>query len=74
MAAPLWDAPDAVRFIDGDGIAWRLVERGAAEVPGARGAACLICLSEKVVRRLWQYPRHWRTLAPAELEALMAAA
>ena len=72
LAAPLWDAPDAVRFVDGEGLGWRVVECAAAHVPGSRGPRCLIFLSEGLVRRVWSFPPEWRTLAPVALEALMA--
>ncbi|AHG93348.1 hypothetical protein J421_5813 (plasmid) [Gemmatirosa kalamazoonensis] len=72
LGAPLWNAPDAVHLVDAHGIAWRVVECDAALVPGSRGARCLIFLSEGLVRRAWNFPLHWRALAPVDLEALMA--
>jgi hypothetical protein len=74
LGAPLWNAADAVRFVGAGGIAWRVVERGAAGVPGARAACCLIFLSEALVRRIWSFPSDWRGLSPVELEALMTVA
>jgi hypothetical protein len=68
--APLWNAGDAVRFTDAEGIAWRVVERSAVHVPGSHGPWCLIFLSEGLVRRVWSYPPGWRTLAPTALESL----
>jgi hypothetical protein len=72
LAAPMWDAPDAVHFVDGGGIAWRVVDCAGARVPGSRGPRCLIFLSEGLVRRVWSFPPDWRALSPAGLEALMA--
>jgi hypothetical protein len=71
LAAPLWNAPDAIRFTGADGVAWRIVERAAGHVPGSRGGTCLIYLSEGLVRRVWRFPPQWRTLPPAALDALM---
>lgn len=67
----VWDHPDAVSFGGTDGIAWRVVECDAADVPGARGPSCLIFFSEGLVRRLWDYPESWRSLELEQLEALM---
>jgi hypothetical protein len=72
LGAPLWNAPDAVRFADAEGLGWRVVECAAAHVPGSRGSRCLIFLSEGLVRHVWSFPPDWRTLAPVDLEALMA--
>lgn len=68
--APLWDAADALCFRDADGVAWRVVECEARHVPGACGDRCLVFLSENVVRRVWDFPRDWRTMPPQALDAL----
>jgi len=66
----MWSDPDAVHWVDGTGVSWRVVERGTTEVPGARGPRCLIFLSEAVVRRVWTYPSDWQHLSATDLEAL----
>jgi hypothetical protein len=60
----------AVEFMDADGESWRVTERDCRDVPGARGARCLIFMSESVFRRVWVYPADWRTLSAAALEEL----
>ena len=72
LGAPLWEAPDAVRFVGAEGLAWRVVECAAGQVPGSRGPRCLVFLSEGLVRRVWDFPPDWRTLGPVALDALMA--
>lgn len=49
---------------------WTLREMDARTVPGARAATCLICESTDVIRRLWRYPRDWRSLKDDDLAAL----
>ena len=71
LGAPLWSSADAVHFVDGDGLAWRVVECATAHVPGARGPRCLLFLSEGIARRVWAYPATWRALAPDALETMM---
>lgn len=44
--------------------AWRIEERSAAHVPGARGPR-----AGGVVRRVWRYPAHWREPSSDTLEA-----
>jgi hypothetical protein len=51
---------------------WTVREVSAHQVPGARGARCLICESASVVRRLWDYPDNWHALTDTELLALCA--
>ena len=62
----LWNAPDAVRFTDSAGIPWRIVDY----TPNDGAAHCLIFLSESIVRRVRTFPKNWRWLSPAALEAL----
>ena len=50
---------------------WTVREVDARRVPGALHASCLICESSDVVRRLWRYPRNWRSLADDELWDLL---
>ncbi len=70
---PIWDAGDAVHFVDSEGRPWRVSERDTSGTPGSRADACLIFLSEGVARRSWHVPANWRALAPAALERLMLA-
>jgi hypothetical protein len=46
---------------------WRIREKNTGTVPGARAACCLICESDDVVRRIWNYPANWRELSDDEL-------
>jgi hypothetical protein len=60
----------AVEFTDADGESWRVTERDCRSVPGARGARCLVFMSDFVFRRVWKYPATWRTLSAAALTEL----
>jgi hypothetical protein len=52
-------------------VRWFAVEVDAARVPGARGRTrCLFFVSDRVVRRVWEYPDEWYLLADADLAAL----
>jgi hypothetical protein len=51
---------------------WTVREVDARHVPGTRGAQCLICESNAVVRRLWDYPDNWMSLTDDALMALCA--
>lgn len=58
-------------FIDGaTGHFWCVVEVSTATLPGTRRSHCLIFVTESTVRRVWQYPEHWRALDDAELVTL----
>ena len=57
-------------FVDKSGVDWRIYERRRAEVPAPRGDSCLIFESCAAIRRVWNYPRDWRTLSTEELAAL----
>ena len=46
-------------------------EADARAVPGAPTPSCLIFDSPAAVRRLWTYPHDWRTVADADLLALL---
>ena len=70
LATPMWDAVDAVQFIDTNHVAWRVVETDTTGVPGATGSHCLVFLCAGLARRVWKYPADWRTLSPLELELL----
>lgn len=73
-AKALWGAPsqrEQLSFTDHRGTLWSISERDATNVPGSKGARCLICMADAAVRRLWEYPRNWRQLAKADLELLV---
>jgi len=50
-----------------DGVEWRVREVNAAHVPGSHGGRCLIFDSDMTVRRVWDYPATWMTLADEDL-------
>jgi len=62
----MWNAPDALRFTDSAGVSWRVVDHA----PNEEAGHCLIFLSETVVRRVRTFPKDWRRLSAAALEAL----
>lgn len=47
--------------VDRNGVEWTVRE---VETPQswARAQQCLLLNSRECVRRVWQYPKHWRTL------------
>jgi len=47
--------------VDGHGVAWSVCEVPTPQV-WAKEIRCLVLNSRECVRRVWQYPRHWRTL------------
>jgi hypothetical protein len=57
-------------YIDRDGLAWEVREVAGADVPGSRGATCLVFESSVVIRRVWSVPRNWRELSADELADL----
>lgn len=59
-----------VQRIDDAWVQWSVVEVDATAVPGARGARCLLFSRQDCIRRVWNYPDHWRTLDAEELTAL----
>ena len=58
------------RIIEHGGKEWRIKEVSAAAVPGAHRPYCLICESDDVVRRIWNYPDNWAELNEDDLLAL----
>jgi len=50
---------------------WTVREVDARRVPGAPYASCLICETSDIVRRLWRYPKDWRSLSDDDLWALV---
>ncbi len=52
---------------DSSGTHWRVTEVRGADVPGARGDACLVFECDTAIRRVWHYPRSWRDLPPSDL-------
>ena len=61
---------DAVSFYDAENVFWHVTERDSRLDPGARGDWCLVFSCDGAVRRIWDYPREWRDLAPDALLAL----
>jgi hypothetical protein len=59
-----------VQEVDGGWLHWSVVEVDARAVPGAHGARCLVFSRPDCIRRVWEYPAHWRTLDAAGLAAL----
>ena len=57
-------------FVAADGTQWCVHERDAGGMAHARGARCLVFETGNVLRVVWNYPRDWRTLDDAALEAL----
>jgi hypothetical protein len=51
-----------LRQIDLEGMVWAVREVDGRNVPGARGATCLIFESQEIVRRFWIFPANWWTL------------
>ena len=60
-----------VRDLRHQGIAWRVREMDATNIPGARANRCLIFDSEGVVRRAWSFPRTWAELDDEDIWALL---
>jgi hypothetical protein len=67
--------PDAdVRtFTDAYGTFWRVHERDAPGVYGARGPRVLVFESVSTLRPVWTYPADWCSLGDPELETLSMA-
>jgi hypothetical protein len=47
--------------VDRGGVEWTVREVPTPQ-PWARAARCLVLNSRECVRRVWSYPRNWRTL------------
>lgn len=47
--------------VDRHGVEWSVCEVPTPQV-WAKGIQCLVLNSRECVRRVWQYPQHWRTL------------
>jgi hypothetical protein len=47
--------------VDRYGVEWTVREVETPQ-PWAKAARCLVMNSRECVRRLWHYPRYWRTL------------
>ena len=47
--------------IDRHGVEWTVCEVPTPQV-WAKTDRCLVLNSRECVRRVWEYPRHWRTL------------
>ena len=57
--------------VDHNGIEW-IVSEVATPEAWARSARCLLFNSRECVRRVWEFPDHWRTLSPQALLRLGA--
>jgi hypothetical protein len=49
---------------------WHVREVSCKDTPGARASHCLLCESENVVRRIWEYPPDWHLLSDDDLQRL----
>jgi len=67
---PLRTGRGEVNFVDNEEVLWTVTERDAHDVPGKRGARCLIFASSDAIRRVWEYPAGWRDLLTPSLIAL----
>lgn len=47
--------------VDRSGVEWTVREVSTPQV-WAKGAGCLVLNSRECVRRVWDYPRNWRSL------------
>jgi hypothetical protein len=47
--------------VDRYGVEWSVQEVPTPQV-WAKASCCLVLNSRECVRRVWQYPRHWRVL------------
>ena len=59
-----------VHFLDNEAVLWTVTERDTHDLPGNRGARCLIFASPEAIRRVWEYPAAWRDLQTPGLIAL----
>jgi hypothetical protein len=64
-------APDDERTLQHGNDEWTVREVDAHRIPGALMPSCLICETSDVVRRLWRYPKNWRSLTDDELWRLI---
>lgn len=55
------------RIVEKSGQRWTIREMSAGNIPGAHRSHCLICESDDVVRRIWDYPHDWRSLDDSRL-------
>jgi hypothetical protein len=65
--------PDRREFVEQGEFApmrWHVVEMTTVEHAGASQPRCLVFTSHTMMRRVYGYPAHWRTLSDAELLAL----
>ena len=57
------------RFV-ADGEPWAVAELATDGRPWARRERCLVFMSDRLMRRVWDYPDTWRALSDAELFAV----
>lgn len=58
--------------VDREGIEWNVREVSTPQL-WAKSPRCLVLNSRECVRRVWQYPRHWRTMSADDLLRLGCA-
>ncbi len=51
----------------------RVAEIDTRGVPGALGTRCLICETDRAIRRIWNYPADWSRIEDGKLLALFDA-
>ena len=61
------------RWVVRDGERVLIAEADARGVPGGSRASCLICDSERSIRRLWNFPDDWQRMPDEKLLALFDA-
>lgn len=58
------------RMVVGESERSVVAEVDARHVPGAQNDHCLICETERAIRRIWRYPADWHRMEDAKLMAL----
>ena len=62
--------PEKVRFLEADGLRWRVHEVPAPEFDRRRGGTHLLFYADVVMRRVRAFPPNWYDMADEELYAL----
>jgi hypothetical protein len=62
--------PEKVRFLEADGLRWRVHEVPAPQFDRRRGGAHLLFYADVVMRRVRPFPSNWFDLTDDELYAL----
>lgn len=66
------DTQSTERIIQRGDQYWIVREVNTSTVAGSHGARCLICESDDIVRRVWEYPDDWDKLSDDALLELCA--